>query len=200
MIKQYQQLNNNFPEIILQETDSMITSTVERLAFTPALTSSLAQAFLDIFTGAPWNSTMTLNEIYSQITNDSMRHGFDSELIRGNATNKLIGFAWWYDVCYTDLPALLRQTGAYKNDTPRLQGSGSFIVEWGVLEQYRRRGLGRQLLSTALDRIRQKHHWVVIVTNRYAEAARKQLLREGFSTLPSVNAYMSNDICLIKML
>lgn len=186
----------------------MITSTVERIIYTPALTSSLAQAYLDVFMVPPWHSTMTLNEIYAQIANDSMRPGFDSELIRGSAANKLIGFAWWYDILYTDLPARLRKTSEHGHDFPHLTGSGSFIVEWGVLEQYRRRGVGRQLLRAALDRIRQQHDWVVIVTNRDADVARKYLLREGFAILPHANTSVNtpanrpvnNDITLIKML
>src|SRR5260221_2756526 len=78
---------------------------VELIHYDPSYMQQTAQTFLEVFTTAPFNETLSLNDVLTQLKSDHEREGFDGYLLQSQSAfaNPVVGFGWWFDINGTDL-------------------------------------------------------------------------------------------------
>jgi GNAT superfamily N-acetyltransferase len=178
--------------------EHLMHNTVDLVTYEPSFIYDTAQAYLDIFSAAPWNETFSYNDVLFQLQTDQERPGFGGLLFK--SPSEVSGFAWWYDVTGTELYDLWRPRFSPRESIPMIEGRISLLMDFGVRRSLRNKGLGQRLLKAALGQIEPTHDWVVLTTHDFAHAALALLRSNGFETLPLKGVQKPSQIALYKEL
>ena len=117
-----------------------MNSAIELVPYESIYAAQTAQAFLQVFTAAPWNETLTLNDILSQLEVDYSRPGFGGLLVRSG--QNVAGFSWWFELTGRELNDKWRPRFTPKEKVPTPEGGGVFLNEFGIVPSMRHHGLG----------------------------------------------------------
>jgi GNAT superfamily N-acetyltransferase len=174
----------------------MMNRVAEFTSYDPAYEQETATAFLEVFTSAPYNEILSLNDCRTQINADSHRKGFDGILIRSD--DQVVGFSWWFDITGYELYDRWRTRFTPKDRIPKPDGKGAFLMEFGILPTMRHHRLGKRLLEDTLAQIESNHDWIALSTHDFAHAGVALLMNNGFAELGIHGIQVPSRICLMK--
>ncbi|MEP7287651.1 MAG: hypothetical protein ABI947_18000 [Chloroflexota bacterium] len=172
--------------------------TAKFIPYDPAYADQVAQAFHDVFTTPPWGETLSLNDARSQLVADGQRPGFGGMVILSG--DDVVGFSWWIDISGNELNDRWRPRFAPKDQVPRPEGAGVFMMEFGVIAAMRNHGLGYRLLKDTLVQVEPNHDWIALNTQAFAHAGLALLKSQGFEELGLTGVQVPTRICLMKPL
>ncbi len=169
---------------------------IELIPYDPAYTLHTAQAFVEIFTTAPWNESVSLNDVRAQLESDYCRDGFGGFLLRSSDT--VAGFSWWFDISGAELNDRWRRRFGPKEKVPSPEGRGVYLIEFGVAPMMQHHGLGQRLLKATLAEIEPNHDWIALDTHKFAHAGLALLKSQAFEELDLTGLQVPTRICLMK--
>src|SRR5579859_5992457 len=173
-----------------------MNNAIELIPYDSSYESQTAQAYLEVFTTGHISENLSLNDALAQVSADSQRDGFGGLLVKVQTT--IAGFSWWFDISGSELNERWRARFAPRDNVPRPEGRGAFVIEFGVKSTLRGRGLGNRLLKATLAEIEPTHDWIALNTTKSAHAGLALLLSNGFVDLGLSGVQAPGRICLMK--
>lgn len=175
-------------------------SPVELIPYDPAYLQQAAQTFLEVFSTAPFNETLSLNDVLTQLDSDYGRPGFGGLLVYAeNAfANPIVGFSWWFDISGEELRDRWQPRFKPSENIPTPRGRGCYLTEFALLPTLRHHGLGHRLLRESLDAIEPNHDWIALQTQKFAHAALAILKSHAFEDLNLTGIQVPTRMCMIK--
>ena len=175
-------------------------SQVELIPYDPSYVQQAAQTFLEVFTTAPFNETLSLNDVLAQLESDYEREGFGGVLVYSeNAfANPVVGFSWWFDISGEELRDRWQPRFKPSENIPAPRGRGTYLTEFGLLPTMRFHGLGHRLLQTSLEAIEPNHDWIAVQTQKFAHSALAILKSHAFEELNLTGIQVPTRMCMMK--